>query len=66
MYRSVEYRYPMLLDLADLSSIRPAAIKFLENEHRPDVLFHNAAVMQPPKGSTSKHVRWYCYPGSYG
>ncbi|TEA12220.1 putative oxidoreductase [Colletotrichum sidae] len=41
------------LDLADLSTIKPAAEEFLARELRLDVLVHNAGVMMPPKGSMS-------------
>ncbi|KAH8898811.1 short-chain dehydrogenase [Thozetella sp. PMI_491] len=41
----------LLLDLADLSSVKRAAEKFLEHESRLDVLFNNAGVMIPPQGS---------------
>ncbi|KAF2205456.1 NAD(P)-binding protein [Delitschia confertaspora ATCC 74209] len=43
------------LDLADLSSIKGSAEKFLEGVERLDVLVHNAGVMKPPKGSKTKH-----------
>ncbi|KAI0602498.1 hypothetical protein F4775DRAFT_245498 [Biscogniauxia sp. FL1348] len=36
---------PLLLDLADLSTIKPAAEQFMAQETRLDVLFHNAGVM---------------------
>lgn len=45
---------PLLLDLADLQTIKPAIMKFLEREQRLDVLVLNAGVMTPPKGSLSK------------
>ncbi|KAI3390941.1 hypothetical protein diail_8339, partial [Diaporthe ilicicola] len=35
----------VVIDLSDLSTIRPAAQDFLEKETRLDVLFHNAGVM---------------------
>lgn len=47
---------PLILDLADLTTIGPAARKFLEREGRLDVLVHNASVMTPPAGSKSKQV----------
>lgn len=46
----------MILDLADLSTIKPAAEGFLGKEERLDVLVHNAGVMTPPKGSRTKAV----------
>lgn len=46
----------LILDLSDLSTIKPAAKRFLEKEQRLDVIIHNAAVMRPPKGSKSKQV----------
>lgn len=46
----------MLLDLSDLTSIKPAAERFLAQESRLDVVVHNAAVMRPPKGSKSVQV----------
>lgn len=41
------------LDLADLTTIEPAASNFLARESRLDVLFNNAGVMTPPAGSKS-------------
>lgn len=35
----------LLIDLADLRTVKPAAEKFLSQENRLDVLFHNAGVM---------------------
>lgn len=46
----------MLLDLSDLSSIRPAVDKFLAREQRLHVLFHNAGVMNTPVDSKSAQV----------
>jgi retinol dehydrogenase 12 len=43
---------PLLLDLSDLSTIKPAADAFLSKEARLDGLIHNAGVMVPPEGST--------------
>ncbi|EXK36858.1 hypothetical protein FOXG_08986 [Fusarium oxysporum f. sp. lycopersici 4287] len=42
------------LDLDDLSTIKPAATRFLEKESRLDVLWNNAGVMIPPEGSKTK------------
>ncbi|KAI0480980.1 hypothetical protein GGR56DRAFT_628401 [Xylariaceae sp. FL0804] len=39
------------LDLGDLSTIKKSAEAFLAREERLDVLFNNAGVMMPPKGS---------------
>ena len=41
----------LVVDLADLRSVKGAAENFLGRENRLDVLIHNAGVMQPPKGS---------------
>ncbi|KAH7114233.1 hypothetical protein B0J11DRAFT_594735 [Dendryphion nanum] len=41
------------LDLADLTTIKPAAQQFLAQETRLDVLVNNAGVMNPPAGSVS-------------
>ncbi|KAI0154032.1 hypothetical protein BJ166DRAFT_617336 [Pestalotiopsis sp. NC0098] len=46
----------MLLDLSDLSSIRPAVDKFLAREQRLHVLFHNAGVMNTPVDSKSAQI----------
>ena len=47
----------MAIDLADLSTVKPAVEQFLKQESRLDVLVHNAAVMTPPAGSKDKLVR---------
>jgi retinol dehydrogenase-12 len=44
------------LDLSDLSSIKNSAALFLASTQRLDVVFHNAGVMKPPKGSKTKLV----------
>jgi retinol dehydrogenase-12 len=43
----------LYLDLADLTTIKPAAAQFLGKEERLDVLVNNAAIMVPPTGSKS-------------
>ncbi|KAJ3959934.1 hypothetical protein N0V92_003430 [Colletotrichum tropicale] len=43
----------LVLDLSDLTTIKPAADSFLAKETRLDVLVHNAGVMMPPKDSRS-------------
>jgi retinol dehydrogenase-12 len=43
----------LYLDLADLSTIRPAVKHFLSKETRLDVLVNNAAIMVPPANSKS-------------
>jgi retinol dehydrogenase-12 len=55
----IEAEYPqskgrlmfLYLDLADLTTIKPAVEEFLGKEVRLDVLVNNAAVMVPPTGS---------------
>ncbi|KAF7518173.1 hypothetical protein G7054_g13546 [Neopestalotiopsis clavispora] len=44
----------ILLDLSDLSSIKPAVDKFMSQEQQLNVLFHNAGVMNTPADSKSK------------
>jgi retinol dehydrogenase 12 len=39
------------LDLGDLSTIKASAVEFTSKESRLDVLFNNAGVMNPPRGS---------------
>lgn len=47
----------MVIDLADLGTIKGAADEFLRQETRLDVLVNNAGVMIPPAGSKGKQVR---------
>jgi retinol dehydrogenase 12 len=51
---------PMILDLSDLSTVRPAVDDFLEHETRLDVLVNNAGVMNTPLGSKGKQVYQMC------
>ena len=47
----------MLIDLADLSTVKPGAAAFLSHPAsagKLHVLFHNAGVLAPPKGSATK------------
>ncbi|OIW26273.1 NAD(P)-binding protein [Coniochaeta ligniaria NRRL 30616] len=44
----------IIVDLADLATIRPAAQEFLNKETRLDVLFQNAGVMNTPKNAQTK------------
>jgi len=46
----------MVVDLSDLSTIRPGVESFLKKESRLDILVHNAAVMSAPLGSKDKQV----------
>jgi retinol dehydrogenase 12 len=46
----------MVLDLADLTTIKPAVEAFLKQESRLDTLVHNAGVMMPPPKSKTKLV----------
>ncbi|KAL8722883.1 MAG: hypothetical protein Q9225_000716 [Loekoesia sp. 1 TL-2023] len=46
--------HPLLLDLADFPTIKPAVNEFLAKENRLDVLVHNAGLMTPPAGSKNK------------
>jgi retinol dehydrogenase 12 len=46
----------MVIDLADLATVRGAVKQFLQDEMRLDGLVHNAGVMMPPAGSTDKLV----------
>ncbi|KAF9870639.1 putative short-chain dehydrogenase [Colletotrichum karsti] len=41
----------LILDLADLTTVKPAAEAFLSKETQLHVLINNAAVMMPPQGS---------------
>ena len=43
----------LLLSLDDLATIRPAVEAFMAKESRLDVLFNNAGVSLPPRGSVS-------------
>ncbi len=47
---------PMIINLADLSTMKPAIEAFLKQETRLDVLVHNAGIMEPPAGSKTKLV----------
>lgn len=47
----------MILDLADISTVKPAVDEFLRQETRLDVLVNNAGVMNTPVGSKGKQVR---------
>ncbi|KAI1384747.1 short-chain dehydrogenase [Hypoxylon trugodes] len=59
--QSIREEYPsstgrlefLLLDLGDLMAVKKAAETFLEKEKQLHVLFNNAAIMMPPKGSKS-------------
>ncbi|KAG7664439.1 RDH2 [[Candida] subhashii] len=42
------------VDFADLTTIRPAVDKFLQQEERLDLIIHNAGVMTPPRHSKTK------------
>jgi retinol dehydrogenase-12 len=44
----------LLLDLADLSTIKAGANAFLEKETRLDVLFNNAGIMRLPKKAPNR------------
>jgi retinol dehydrogenase 12 len=46
----------MVINLADLRTVKGAANDFLKKESRLDVLFHNAGVMTPPSGSKDELV----------
>jgi NADP-dependent 3-hydroxy acid dehydrogenase YdfG len=47
---------PMVIDLADLTTIKPAVEAFLKQQNRLDILVHNAGIMEPPAGSKTKLV----------
>jgi retinol dehydrogenase-12 len=44
---------PLVLDLSDLSTIKPAVEKLQQQVTKIDVVFLNAGVMSPPSGSTT-------------
>ena len=46
----------MVVDLSDLTTVKPAVEQFLKSETRLDVLVHNAGVMTPPAGSKTKQA----------
>jgi len=46
----------LVVDLADLRTVKSGVESFLKKESRLDVLMHNAAVMTPPAGSKDKLV----------
>lgn len=52
----------MVVDLADLGTVKGAVDEFLGREDRLDVLVHNAGVMTPPAGSKDKLVRRFHRP----
>lgn len=60
--KSLQESYPqskgrleyIVVDLADLATVRPAAEQFLAKETRLDVLFQNAGVMNTPKEARTK------------
>lgn len=47
----------MQLDLSDLSTIKPAVDAFFQKEDTLSVVWYNAGVMLPPKGSKTVQVR---------
>lgn len=51
----------MVIDLADLATIKSAVEAFLKQENRLDVLIHNAGIMEPPAGSKTKLVSCVCF-----
>lgn len=57
--KSVGKLESMVVDLADLGTVKGAVDEFLQRETRLDVLVHNAGVMTPPAGSKDKSVRSY-------
>ncbi len=46
----------LVVDLADLATVKSGVESFLKKESRLDVLVHNASVMTPPAGSRDKQV----------
>lgn len=55
----------IVIDLADLGTVRGAVEQFLQSETRLDGLVHNAGVMTPPAGSKDKLVSITCFPATY-
>jgi len=56
----------LVIDLADLKTVKKAIEEFLQKETRLDALVHNAGVMTPPTGSKDALVRnstfiWHCW-----
>ncbi|CAM1511356.1 Fc.00g088690.m01.CDS01 [Cosmosporella sp. VM-42] len=47
--------HSLSLDLCSYPSIKAAASEFLSKSDRLDVLFHNAGILAPPKGSKTGH-----------
>ncbi|KAL6904171.1 hypothetical protein GGI43DRAFT_421636 [Trichoderma evansii] len=49
----------LLLDLADLSTIKAGANAFLEKETRLDILFNNAGIMRLPKKAPNRSKQYH-------